>query len=72
MAHCGDLCHKTESNINEIIVKKLKMTYLGSKVFFINGPTPASFCLFSFFSTQIVQKNNRLQRDSNSDRRSRR
>ena len=36
-----------------------------------NGPTPASFCLFSFFSNTILQKNCRLQRDSNSDCRSR-
>ena len=38
-----------------------------------NGPTPASFCLFSFFSnTNVYRKNGRLQRDSKSDRRSRR
>ena len=42
------------------------------KFFFKIGPTPASFCLFSFFSTTILQKNCRLQRESNSDRRSRR
>ena len=34
--------------------------------------TPDSFCLFSFFSTTILQKNCRLQRESNSDRRSKR
>ena len=32
------------------------------------GPSPASFCLFSFFSTTILQKSFRLQRESNSDR----
>ena len=32
-----------------------------------NGPTPASFSLFSSFQTQILQKNCRLQQDSNSD-----
>ena len=37
-----------------------------------NWPTPAYFCLFSFFSTTNLQKNCRLQRESNSDRRSRR
>ena len=39
---------------------------------FCNGPTPASFCSFSFFSTTILQKNGWLQQDLNSDRRSRR
>ena len=40
---------------------------------FLNGPTPASFLfLFSFFSITILQKNCRPQRDSNSDRWSRR
>ena len=38
---------------------------------FLNGPTPASFWIFSFFSNTILQKNCRLQRDSNSDCRSR-
>ena len=33
-----------------------------------SGPTPASFCLFSFFSNKTLQKKCRLQRDSNSDR----
>ena len=32
-----------------------------------NGPNPAAFCLFSLFSTTILQKNNRHQWDSNSD-----
>ena len=42
-------------------------------VFLQNGPTPASFCLFPFFSnTNCAEKNCRLQRDPNSDRRSRR
>ena len=41
------------------------------KVF--HWPTPASFCLFSFFSnTNFTEKNYSRQRDSNSDRRSRR
>ena len=32
--------------------------------FFKNGPAPASFCLFSFFTNTILQKkNSRLQRD---------
>ena len=48
-----------------------KMGY--KKVFFYkNGPSPASFCLFSFFSNNLQNKNCRLQRDSNSDRQSRR
>ena len=37
---------------------------------FLDGTTPASFCLFSLFSTTILQKNCTLQRNSNSDRRS--
>ena len=37
-----------------------------------NWPTPAYFCLFSFFSTTNLQKNCRLQRESNSDRQSKR
>ena len=33
-----------------------------------NGPTPATFCLFSFFSkTNFTEKNCDRQRDSNSD-----
>ena len=37
--------------------------------FFLNGPTPASFCLCSFFSNTIfTEKNYRLQRGSNSER----
>ena len=39
--------------------------------FFLNGPTPASFCLFSFFSRTILLKKLRLQQDSNLDRRRR-
>ena len=34
----------------------------------LKGPIPASFCLFFSFPTQILQKNCRRQRDSNSDR----
>ena len=41
-------------------------------IFLKNGPTQASFCLYSFFSAKILQKNCRLQRDSNSLRPSRR
>ena len=37
-----------------------------------NGPTPDSFCLFSFFPNTIWQKNCSLQRYSNSDHQSRR
>ena len=37
-----------------------------------NGQTPASFCLYSFFSNTNYTKNCRLQRDLNSDWRSRR
>ena len=39
-----------------------------NKALFKNVPTPASFYLFSFFSNRTLQKNCRLQRDSNSDR----
>ena len=40
---------------------------------FFKGPTPASFCLFSFFSNaNFTEKNCRLQRDLNLDHRSRR
>ena len=42
------------------------------EIFFKNGPTPASFCLFSFFSNTNFMENCRRQRDLNSDRRSRR
>ena len=34
-------------------------------VLFKNVPTPASFCLFWFYSITILQKNCRLQWDSN-------
>ena len=44
-----------------------------SIIFFKKIGQPRSlFCLFSFFSTNNLQKNCRLQRDSNSDRWSRR
>ena len=36
----------------------------------LKGPTPASFCLFSFFSNTSFIKNCRLQQDLNSDRQS--
>ena len=49
-------------------VKLLKLYCFFKK----NGPTTATFCLFSFFSTKILQKNCILQRESKSDRRSRR
>ena len=40
-----------------------------SFVCFLSGQSPASFCLFSFFSnTNFTDKNYMLQRDSNSDR----
>ena len=40
---------------------------------FLNGPTPAPFCLFLFFSKIIfTEKNLSRQWDSNSDRQSRR
>ena len=40
---------------------------------FFKGPTPASFCLFSFFSNaNFTEKNSRLQQDLNLDRQSRR
>ena len=32
---------------------KLKIKFF---VFFLNGPTQASFCLFSFFSNNIIQE----------------
>ena len=48
---------------------EMKAPQLTAKIF-LNGPTPASFCLFSFFSNTNIQKNFRFQRDSNSDRRS--
>ena len=38
----------------------------------LNGPTRHIFVYFRSFQTQILQKNYWLQRDSNSDRRSRR
>ena len=38
---------------------------------FLTGPIPASFWFFSFFSTTNSTENCRLQRDSNSDHRSR-
>ena len=41
------------------------------KEFFLNRPSPASFCLFSFFSNNLQNENCRLQRDSNSARRCR-
>ena len=44
-----------------------RMTLHLSVNYQINGPTLASFCLFSFFSITILQKNCRPQRDSNSD-----
>ena len=40
--------------------------------FFKKWAYPGLFCLFSFFSNTILQKNCRLQRDSNSDLQSRR
>ena len=49
----------------------LRVCY-GTLFFLKNGPTPTSFCLFSFFQTQILEKNCRLQRDSNSDHQNRR
>ena len=40
-------------------------------IIFLYGPTPASFCLFSFASnTNFIEINCRLERDSNSDRQS--
>ena len=40
---------------------------------FLNWPSPASFCIFSFFSNpNFAEKNCRLHRDSNSDCQSRR
>ena len=53
-------------------LKSCECSHCYINCFFLNGPTPASFCLFSFLSTTILQKNCRPQRDSNSDRRSRR
>ena len=38
----------------------------------LNGPSPTSFCLFSFFSSNILEKNCRLQLDLNQDCLSRR
>ena len=56
MAHCGDLCHKTELNINEIIVKKLKMTYLGSKVFFKWAYSSLFLFIFVHFKHKLYRK----------------
>ena len=35
---------------------------------FLNGPSPASFCSFSFFLNNLKNNNCSLKRDSNSDR----
>ena len=50
------------------------LSSLGFKVFWKNGPIPASFYLCLFFSNTYLteEKNCRLQRDSNSNCRSRR
>ena len=45
---------------------------IGLFFIFKYGPSPAYFCLFSFFSNNLQNKNCRLQRDLISDRRNRR
>ena len=52
---------------NQVTSSKWSLTY-----FFKKWANPGLFCLFSIFSNTILQKNCILQRDSNSDRRSRR
>ena len=65
------VCAVTISSIGSHVV-----SYVGWKLkqlFLKNGPTPASFLFYSrSFQIQILQKKCRLQRDSNSDCRSRR
>ena len=48
------------------------LTLYGSNYIFTNGTNPANFCLFSFCSINFQNKNCIFQRQSKSDRRSRR
>ena len=66
--------YKLRSNRLQSPIKTFLSSGRSVKILFFlkNGPTPASFCLFLFFSITILQKNCRPQRDSNSDRQSRR
>ena len=51
------------------ILQKIFFAELQLYYYFLNGPTPASFCLFFFFShTNFTEKNSRLQLDLNFDR----
>ena len=53
---------------DKIIKEGFNLIYVKYFYRFLNGPTPASFCLFSFFSNKnFTEKNCRLQQDWNSE-----
>ena len=69
LCRCFQILFSTHSEPNGLYWRHQWSWTLFSK----KGPTPASlFVYFRSFQTQILHKNSSLQRDSNSDRRSRR